>query len=54
LGRAELTPEMVAALVCREYGWRYEDYEAQPSWFITTIIEMLQQEAEESNRKNKA
>lgn len=42
---------MVAALVCREYGWTYEDYEAQPSWFIEAILFMLQQEAEASNRK---
>lgn len=45
---------MVAALVCREMkGWDWETYWSQPDHFITTILSMLQTEAEETNRKNK-
>ena len=54
LGRAELLPEMVAAIVCREYGWTWEEYQCQPAGFLKTITSMLQNEAEESNRKAKS
>ncbi len=53
LGRSELYPEQIAALVCREYGWTWEEYLGQPAWFITTILAMLTLEAEEMNRRNK-
>lgn len=51
MGRAELSKDMVAALVCREYAWTFEEFQAQPSWFIDIILSMLQTEAEQSNRK---
>ena len=53
MGRAELSPQMVAALLCREMKWTYEEYANQPTWFISTLFSMLRQEAEELNRRNK-
>jgi hypothetical protein len=44
---------MVAALVCREFGWDWNTYQSQPKWFIDIILAMLREEAEESNRRNK-
>jgi len=44
---------MVAALVCREMKWTWEQYRTQPVWFISTILAMLRQEAEELERKSK-
>jgi hypothetical protein len=52
LGRAALKPEMVAALVCREMKWTWEEYQNEPSWFIEIILTMLQQEGEANNRRN--
>lgn len=53
LGRAELTREMLAAIICREYGWDWHTFESQPNWFLNVIVSMLQNEAEESKRRNK-
>jgi hypothetical protein len=44
---------MSAALICREFGWSWETYQEQPSWFIDIIVSMLREEADESNRKGK-
>jgi hypothetical protein len=40
-------------LVCREFGWTWEEYQDQPTWFINEIMLMLREEAEESDRRNK-
>jgi len=42
-----------AAIVCREFGWTWDEYQAQPTWFISTIVSMLREEAEESKRREK-
>jgi hypothetical protein len=44
---------MVAALVCREMKWDWEQYQSQPSWFITIIVELLKAEAEAINKIKK-
>ncbi len=44
---------MVAALICREMKWDWEQYQSQPKWFIDVILSMMQEEAEESKRKDK-
>jgi hypothetical protein len=43
----------MAALICREYGWTWDQYREQPTWFIKTIVSMLREEADESKRRNK-
>jgi hypothetical protein len=44
---------MKAAILCREMKWTWEEYRAQPQWFIVMLLSMLQNEAEEMNRKAK-
>ena len=44
---------MVAALICREYGWTYQEYMEQPQTFLLTIISLLDEEARELKRRNK-
>ncbi|MBI4119239.1 MAG: hypothetical protein HY456_00140 [Parcubacteria group bacterium] len=44
---------MLAAILCREMGWTWEEYENQPSWFIDTIATMLKAEGEEIKRRAK-
>jgi hypothetical protein len=51
LGQAELKEEQIAALICREFSWTWQEYENQPSWFIEIILEMLKAEAEEMKKK---
>lgn len=33
--------------------WDWQTYRAQPQWFVTMLLSMLQNEAEETNRKAK-
>ena len=54
MGKATLPDEMVAAIVCREFGWTWQEYESQPNWFIIVIKSYLRHEAEDIRRKNKA
>ena len=51
MGRADVTQEMLAALVCREMKWTFEEYERQPASFIDTIVLMLQAESKVAERK---
>jgi hypothetical protein len=40
-----LKPAQIAALICREYGWTWEQYQKQPSWFLDVILELLKAES---------
>jgi hypothetical protein len=44
---------MIAAIVCREMGWTWQEYQEQPVPFIATITAMLNAEAKEVERRNK-
>ena len=46
-------PEMIAALICREMGWTWEEYERQPSWFVKIISEMIRAESEQTEKNAK-
>ncbi len=41
------------ALICREFGWTFEEYQKQPSWFIDVILEMLKAGGEEMKKRMK-
>ncbi|MCE9585716.1 hypothetical protein K8R04_00120 [Candidatus Uhrbacteria bacterium] len=41
----------MAALVCREMGWTWEQFQEQPSWFIDVLTEMFQAEGEHSKKE---
>jgi len=45
---------MKALLICREFGYTWEEYRALPQWFVAMALFMLQEEAAEANRKSKA
>jgi len=42
---------MIAALICREMKWTYQEYQNQPSWFIDIIRALLKAESEEIKRR---
>jgi hypothetical protein len=39
--------------LCRDMHWTYEEYLAQPAWFIDDMIMMNSQDAEYSRSLNK-
>jgi len=39
--------------VCKYMGWDFHTYEAQPVWFIETVIERIKAEAESANSAHK-
>jgi hypothetical protein len=43
---------MLEAIICREFKWTHYEYESQPAWLITTITQMLQQEAAARKKDN--
>jgi hypothetical protein len=44
---------MLAALVCEQMGWTYQQYREQPSFFIDILMKMLseRQRAENSRQQ---
>ena len=32
---------MMAAIICRETGWDYWTYQAQPRWLVDLIFELI-------------
>lgn len=45
---------MVGALICREFGWTYHEYLAQPASFIDAASSLLNREAEARNKHSKS
>lgn len=43
---------MIAAIVCREFGWTIYEYEEQPADFIEVVTRMISVENAEQNRRN--
>ena len=52
-GKGELPPEMLAAVICREYGWTYYEFMEQPWTFIQAVRTYLTAEAEVMRQANK-
>jgi len=44
LGHTDYRPELEAALICREMGWTWQEYQSQPAFFIKVVHEMLKAE----------
>jgi len=42
---------MLRAIICREMGWTFEQYDSQPTFFLTYIAESMQAEARATNKK---
>lgn len=52
-GKGKLDDMQIAAVICREFGWTYDEYLDQPITFIFTVMEMLNAEAEASQNRKK-
>ena len=54
MGNMDGLMQMVA--ICQEFHWTYQDYNSQPAWFLTLIIEKLtrdrKREQLESRKRN--
>ncbi len=44
---------MIAALICREMSWTWDEYQQQPSWFVKIISEMIRAESEHTEKNLK-
>jgi hypothetical protein len=44
---------MIVAILCREMGWTWQEYQNQPAWFIDILLEMLKAEGEEIKRRRR-
>jgi hypothetical protein len=44
---------MLAAVVCREMKWTWEEYQQSPQRFIDIIVKMLTAEALSAKKRNK-
>jgi hypothetical protein len=53
MGRAYLPPEMKAAPLIDREKWTWQQYRAQPQWLIVMLTSMVQNEAEQQERKAK-
>jgi hypothetical protein len=42
----------LVAILCREMKWRYEDYLAQPTWFIAMLLELMRAEGNYLKERN--
>ena len=53
MGRMDRSMQIVA--ICQEFGWTYQEYMSQPSWFLTLIREkMVRDNKEQERAANKA
>jgi len=55
-GKGFLDSMMAAAVICADYGWTYEQYLAQPTWFIELIkgkMKIDSQREEKAAKKSK-
>lgn len=43
---------MLAAIICREYGWTYQEYMDEPASFLLIIRSMLEEEALAAKEKH--
>lgn len=43
------TMQMVA--ICQEFGWTYQEYMSQPTFFLTLIREKMQRDNKERERE---
>ncbi len=43
---------MIVLEVCREYGWTYDEYMAQPHWFTELAVEKLIIDSKPAKKQN--
>ena len=45
-----LTRDAAAVKLCKDFGWTYDNYLAQPQWFISLALEMQSIDAQRQAR----
>lgn len=51
MGKMDPLMQMVA--ICQEFGWTYDQYQEQPSYFIELIREKMVRDNKEQERQHK-
>ena len=52
VGSLEYPEQMVIAKLCREMKWGYEEFLAQPQWFVHMILSLIIEESNKSARQS--
>jgi hypothetical protein len=50
-GKAKIMPELQAVIICERMGWTFNEYEAQPIWFLELLQAKLNEDGKHQNRK---
>jgi hypothetical protein len=53
MGHGTVPEEVVIAQMCRNMHWTYDEYLAQPQWFVELLEGMLRVDLKESERQLK-
>ena len=48
MGRMDGTMQIIA--ICQDFGWTYDEYLDQPTWFLTLIREKMVRDQKEQER----
>lgn len=48
-----MNQDLLAASVCQEFGWTYQEYMNTPKWFVDLIVEKMMRDAKELEIKSK-
>lgn len=44
---------MVTVSICQEMGWTYEEYMSQPKWFLNSLMDKMEVDAQEAKKASK-
>lgn len=44
---------MLAAVICREMKWTWQEYQDQPAFFVDALLSMLQAESKQLDKETK-
>lgn len=50
-GEVDMTEDMLAVLICEKMHYTFQEYDAQPTWFIRSLIAKMQAEAKEARKE---
>jgi len=53
LNLGEVPEEVIMVQLCREMKWTYQEFMNQPAWFIDLLLEVINMEEREKERRIK-
>jgi len=53
IGHGKLDEEVLIVNICREMKWTYQEFLEQPAWFVELLVEIINLEEKEKERRIK-